>query len=130
MYQAVTRAISVNVIPFFLEEESEPDDNHYVWAYQVVIRNEGPERVQLISRHWMITDSMGHCQDVKGDGVVGEQPVLGPGEEFEYTSGCPLTTASGIMVGTYQMENDKGELFDIAIPAFSLDSPYEATSIN
>jgi len=130
MYHAETRAISVDVTPLFLEEESEPYDNHYVWAYQVTIRNEGHEQVQLLRRHWRITDACGHSQEVKGDGVIGEQPVLSPGEVFEYTSGCPLTTASGIMVGTYEMENDKGESFDIAIPAFSLDSPYEAISIN
>jgi ApaG protein len=130
MYHATTRDISVDVIPIFLEDESDPDDNHFVWAYQVTITNNGGERVQLISRRWMITDAIGHHQDVRGEGVIGEQPVLDPGEEFEYTSGCPLTTASGIMVGSYLMENDEGESFDIAIPAFSLDSPYEAVSIN
>jgi len=130
MYHAETRAISVDVVPFFLEDESDPDDNHYVWAYQVTITNNGPEHVQLLRRHWMITDAAGNRQDVQGDGVIGEQPHLNPGESFEYTSGCPLTTASGIMVGTYLMENTKGESFDIAIPAFSLDSPYDAPSIN
>ena len=130
MYNAVTRAISVDVTPIFLEDQSEPSDNHFVWAYQVTITNNGPDRVQLLRRHWMITDAAGHCQDVEGEGVIGEQPFLNPGEEFEYTSGCPLATASGIMVGTYLMENAKGESFDIAIPAFSLDSPYEANSIN
>jgi len=130
MYHATTRNISVDVIPIFLEDESDPEDNHFVWAYQVTITNNGGERVQLISRHWMITDAIGYHQDVQGEGVIGEQPTLAPGEEFEYTSGCPLTTASGIMVGSYLMENDEGESFDIAIPAFSLDSPYDAVSIN
>ena len=130
MYQAVTRAIAVDVTPVFLEDESDPEDHHYVWAYQVKITNNGSDTVQLLSRHWMITDAIGHRQDVQGEGVIGEQPVLDPGEEFEYTSGCPLNTASGIMVGTYLMENEEGESFDIAIPAFSLDSPYEAVSIN
>jgi ApaG protein len=130
MYQAVNRALCVQVTPIFMEEESDPEAAHFVWAYQVRIENQGPETVQLLRRHWIITDGGGRRQDVEGEGVIGEQPVLKPGEHFDYTSGCPLTTASGIMVGTYQMKNDEGELFDIAIPAFSLDSPYEIASIN
>jgi ApaG protein len=130
MYNAVTRHISVTVTPYFIEEQSDPDDNHFVWAYQVNIENTGRETVQLVSRYWHITDAHGQVQEVRGDGVVGEQPVLRPGESFEYTSGTPLSTPSGIMVGRYQMETKAGEGFEIDIPAFSLDSPYQRTSLN
>ncbi|MEN3952456.1 Co2+/Mg2+ efflux protein ApaG [Iodidimonas sp. SYSU 1G8] len=130
MYNAVTRQISVTVTPYFIEEQSDPDDNHFVWAYQVNIENQGSETVQLLSRFWHITDAHGQVQEVRGEGVVGEQPVLHPGESFEYTSGTPLSTPSGIMVGRYQMETRGGEGFEIEIPAFSLDSPYQRTSLN
>ncbi len=130
MYNAVTRLISVTVTPYFIEEQSDPEDNHFVWAYQVNIENTGRETVQLIGRYWHITDANGQVQEVRGDGVVGEQPVLRPGESFEYTSGTPLSTPSGIMVGRYQMETKAGEEFEIEIPAFSLDSPYQRTSLN
>ncbi len=130
MYNAVTRLISVTVTPYFIEDQSDPEDNHFVWAYQVNIENAGRETVQLIGRYWHITDANGQVQEVRGDGVVGEQPVLRPGESFEYTSGTPLSTPSGIMVGRYQMETKAGEEFEIDIPAFSLDSPYQRTSLN
>ena len=130
MYNAVTRLISVTVTPYFIEDQSDPEDNHFVWAYQVNIENAGRETVQLIGRYWHITDANGQVQEVRGDGVVGEQPVLRPGESFEYTSGTPLSTPSGIMVGRYQMETKAGEDFEIEIPAFSLDSPYQRTSLN
>jgi ApaG protein len=130
MYNAVTRHISVTVTPYFIEDQSDPEDNHYVWAYQVNIENTGGETVQLISRYWHITDAHGTVTEVRGEGVVGEQPVLRPGESFEYTSGTPLSTPSGIMVGRYQMETKGGEGFEIDIPAFSLDSPYQRTSLN
>ncbi len=130
MYNAVTRLISVTVTPYFIEDQSDPEDNHFVWAYKVDIENTGRETVQLISRYWHITDANGQVQEVRGDGVVGEQPVLRPGESFEYTSGTPLSTPSGIMVGRYQMETKGGEEFEIEIPAFSLDSPYQRTSLN
>ncbi len=130
MYNAVTRHISVTVTPYFIEDQSDPEDNHFVWAYQVNIENTGGETVQLKSRYWHITDAHGQVQEVRGDGVVGEQPVLRPGESFEYTSGTPLSTPSGIMVGRYQMETKGGEGFEIDIPAFSLDSPYQRTSLN
>ncbi|MFO0998247.1 MAG: Co2+/Mg2+ efflux protein ApaG [Alphaproteobacteria bacterium] len=123
MYQAITREIRVTVKPYYLEDQSEPDRSHYVWAYQVRIENRGPETVQLINRHWKIVDSLGRVQEVRGAGVVGEQPVLKPGETFEYTSGTPLPTPSGIMGGTYEMERQGGERFNITIPTFSLDSP-------
>lgn len=130
MYEATTDGIKVTVRPLFLEEQSEPSENHYVWAYHVTIENLGDSRVQLRTRHWHITDANGMVQEVRGPGVVGEQPVLEPGEKFEYTSGTPLTTPSGIMMGSYQMEGPEGAMFDVTIPAFSLDSPHEAARIN
>jgi ApaG protein len=130
MYSETTRSIKVTVKPFYLEDQSSPTDNHYVWAYQVRIENTGGETVQLRRRHWRITDSTGHMQEVRGPGVVGEQPVLAPGESYEYTSGTPLATPSGIMVGSYEMETRGGESFEVAIPAFSLDSPHQAIRLN
>ena len=130
MYQTTTRAIAVTVKPTFLEEQSSPTEDYYVWAYQVRIENHGGETVQLRSRYWRITDASGRVQEVRGEGVVGEQPVLQPGQTFEYTSGTPLTTPSGIMVGSYRMETQQGETFEVAIPAFSLDSPHEAIRLN
>jgi len=120
----------VTVKPMYLEEQSAPIDNHYVWAYQVHIENTGAEPVQLLNRHWQITDSLGRVQEVRGAGVVGEQPRLGPGESFEYTSGTPLPTPSGIMVGSYEMVTDDGRRFEVAIPAFSLDSPHQPVQLN
>ncbi len=130
MYQEVTRAIRITVKPFYLEEQSSPEDGHYVFAYKVRIENQGLKTVQLRNRHWRITDEMGRSQEVRGAGVVGEQPVLNPGDSFEYTSGTPLKTPSGIMVGSYDMETSDGEHFDAAIPAFSLDSPYTAKNLH
>ncbi|MGB0670085.1 MAG: Co2+/Mg2+ efflux protein ApaG [Rhodospirillales bacterium] len=130
IYEEMTGDIRVTVQPFYLNDQSSPDENHFVWAYHVRIENQGGETVQLLTRHWRITDSAGNVQEVKGDGVVGEQPVLSPGESFEYTSGTPLPTPSGIMVGTYQMISQTGDRFDIRIPAFSLDSPHERVQIN
>lgn len=130
MYSETTASIRVTVKPIYLEEQSSPGDNHFVWAYQVQIENLGEERVRLLARYWRITDSLGRVQEVRGAGVVGEQPVLEPDESYEYTSGTPLATPSGIMVGTYEMENDQGERFDVAVPAFSLDSPHQAVNLN
>lgn len=130
MYSETTRDIRVTVTPIYLEGQSNPEDDHYVWAYQVRIENTGEETVRLRTRHWRITDAFGRTQEVRGPGVVGEQPLLGPGEQFEYTSGCPLPTPSGLMVGTYAMEDADGTLFDVAIPAFSLDSPHGAVRPN
>ncbi len=130
MYSETTRSIKVTVKPFYLEDESSPTDNHYVWAYHVRIENHGKETVQLRRRHWRITDGFGRVQEVRGPGVVGEQPVLAPGKSYEYTSGTPLKTPSGIMVGTYDMETPQGESFAVAIPAFSLDSPHQAVRLN
>jgi ApaG protein len=123
MYKAITRGISVTVLPRFMPEESSPEDNRYFFAYTVEIINTGLEKVQLKSRYWRITDERGQVQEVRGTGVVGEQPVLGPGESYSYTSGCPLPTPSGTMEGTYRMVTDDGETFEAQIPAFSLDRP-------
>ena len=123
MYKAVTRGISVTVTPRFLPEESSPDDGRYFFAYAVEIINLGLERVQLRSRYWRIIDGRGQVQEVRGAGVVGKQPVLGPGESFTYTSGCPLTTPDGTMQGHYTMVTAAGETFEAQIPAFSLDVP-------
>jgi len=130
MYQKETRAIQITVKPFYLEEQSEPDDRHFVFAYHIRIQNNGQDVVQLLNRYWQITDGLGRIQEVRGPGVVGEQPVLHPGEAFEYTSGCPLNTATGIMVGTYEMETLDGERFDVDIPAFSLDAPDAPVRLN
>jgi ApaG protein len=134
MYETTTAAISVTVRPVFLDDQSSPSKSHYVWAYQVRIENRGGDTVQLVSRYWHITDAKGRVQEVRGPGVVGEQPVLAPGQSFEYTSGTPLTTPSGIMVGRYEMVRqtgkDAGEHFEIDIPAFSLDSPHQPVQLN
>ena len=130
MYRATTRSIEVRVTPQFLDERSSPANNYYFWAYTIEIVNRGQETVQLVSRHWRITDALGRIQEVRGPGVVGEQPVLGPGQSFQYTSGVPLPTPSGFMVGTYNMVSTTGDHFDIEIPAFSLDSSYGERTIN
>ena len=130
MYDETTRSIRVTVEPFYLENQSSPSDNHFVWAYQVRIENMGADTVQLVNRYWHITDSLGRVQEVRGAGVVGEQPTLKPGESFEYTSGTPLPTPSGIMVGTYEMKSASGRRFDVAVPAFSLDSPHEEVRLH
>jgi ApaG protein len=130
MYHAVTRDIEVSVTPRYLAERSSPDNGYYFWAYTIEIKNGGSETVQLKTRHWKITDAHGRLQEVRGAGVVGEQPVLKPGESFEYTSGVPLPTPSGFMLGTYGMETLTGESFDIAIPPFSLDAVDAKPTIN
>jgi len=130
MYDETTRSIRVTVEPIYLDDQSSPSDNHYVWAYQVRIENQGDDTVQLIHRYWRITDAQGRVQEVRGAGVVGEQPTLKPGETFEYASGTPLPTPSGIMVGSYEMETAQGARFDVAVPAFSLDSPYEDSRLH
>jgi ApaG protein len=130
MYRAITRQIEVTVEPNFLPDQSSVEKRRFVWSYTVVITNAGPETVQLKARHWVITDAVGHIEEVRGDGVIGEQPVLAPGERFEYTSGVPLPTASGFMAGTYQMVTDSGEPFVIKVPDFSLDSPDHKRVLN
>jgi len=123
-YSATTRGVAVSVQTVFLAEQSNPDAGTWVWAYQVRIENAGPETVQLLRRTWCITDAQGRSKTVEGPGVVGKQPVLAPGEAFEYTSGTPLGTASGFMSGVYHMQvAATGEPFDATVPTFSLDSP-------
>lgn len=130
MYRAKTGNIEVTVEPFYLEQQSEPDDSRYVWAYRVTIINNSEETVQLQSRYWHITDANGTVEEVRGPGVVGEQPILNPGDSYQYSSGCPLTTPSGIMTGRYQMESEEGRAFEIDIPAFSLDIPGKSRTVN
>ncbi len=130
MYEKTTRGIRIRVHPQFLESQSNPHENRFCWSYTIVIENQGNTAVTLRTRHWDITDANGLMHTVRGDGVVGEQPTLSPGATFQYTSGCPLTTPSGIMVGSYGMESASGEHFDVAIPAFSLDSHYEKHRVN
>jgi ApaG protein len=130
MYRAVTRQIEVSVEPFYLPDRSAPEESRYFWAYRVTIDNQSAELVQLLSRYWHITDGVGRIEEVRGPGVVGEQPELGPGDSYQYTSGCPLSTPSGIMVGHYTMRNESGETFDIDIPAFSLDLPSTGRTVN
>ncbi len=130
MYAATTRDITVRVEPQFLAEQSDPAADQYFWLYTISIENDGTDTVQLLNRHWIITNAMGHVEEVQGPGVVGEQPVLGPGDSFQYTSGCPLTTPSGVMVGTYEMVGPDNRRFDIDIPAFSLDSPHQSRQLN
>lgn len=125
-YTATTHDVRVTVRAVYLADQSRPAENRYVWAYHIAIENLGREAVQLLRRTWSITDARGRVQRVHGEGVVGQQPMLDPGETFEYTSGTPLDTPSGFMVGTYHMVlRDSGEAFDVAIPAFSLDSPHD-----
>lgn len=130
-YATTTRDVRVSVRSFYLADQSNPDDSHYVWAYRVKIENQGLLPVQLLRRTWHITDARGRTQHVHGAGVVGEQPVLEPGEAFEYTSGTPLDTPSGFMVGVYHMViPSSGENFDVAVPAFSLDSPHQTGRVH
>ena len=130
MYQTMTRNIEVTVTPKFMPERSSQEKSYFFWAYTIEISNRGSETVQLKTRHWRITDAFGRVQEVRGAGVVGEEPVLKPGENFEYTSGVPLPTPSGFMTGTYGMVTAAGEQFDIDIPAFSLDTPQRERTIN
>ena len=130
MYRAVTRSIEVVVTPRFIADRSSPENNYFFWAYTIAITNHGAETVQLKTRHWRITDANGRRQEVRGAGVVGEEPVLKAGELFEYTSGVPLQTPSGFMVGVYGMVSASGENFEIEIPAFSLDSGNSKRTIN
>ena len=123
MSDTITRGVRVQVRSAYVPERSSPEESHYFFAYRVRIANEGEETVQLVSREWIITDADGHVERVKGPGVVGEQPILGPGESFEYTSFCPLRTAIGSMHGTYQMVSARGDRFDATIAPFSLAVP-------
>lgn len=130
MYTKTTHHINVSVDPIFLDDQSLPSDNHFVWAYQIWIENQGPETVQLLKRTWRITDGNGVTHEIKGDGVVGEKPWIAPGTTYHYTSGTPLATPSGMMEGIYHMKTQAGEHFEVIIPVFSLDSPYETGKIH
>jgi ApaG protein len=129
-YKAVTRGIAVSVEPTYLEADSLPSNSQYLWAYRVIIENQGRDTVQLLSRHWMITNARGELTEVKGPGVIGKQPFLKPGESHAYTSGTPLNTPSGMMGGSYEMESDSGERFNVEIPTFSLDSPDQSVLLH
>ena len=129
-YSAETRGVVVRVRPYFLPDQSSPEERQWVWAYAVEIENKGEDTVRLVSRHWIITDALGRVEEVQGDGVVGEQPTLKPGETFRYTSGCPLQTPSGVMAGAYQMVTALGDAFEAEIPPFSLDLPGAARVVN
>jgi ApaG protein len=123
--EAVTNNVRVEVESQYASEHSQPFQNQWFFYYTIRITNESDETVQLLSRHWIITDAGGHVEEVRGPGVVGEQPVLAPGESFQYTSGCPLKTSTGVMHGTYQMVvTDGGKRFDVEIAPFALHEPY------
>ena len=130
MYSAVTHDIKITVSPEYSPERSEPSDGRYFWLYTIEIENLGRVVVQLTHRHWRITDGFGQIEEVRGPGVVGEQPVIEPGRTYRYTSGCPLTTPSGIMAGEYRMVDANGRGFNVEIPAFSLDSPFAQRTVN
>jgi len=124
MYQAETHGVRVTASPRFMDSESTPDQGRYFWAYSIEIENRSPRRVQLLTRHWLITDGRGEVHEVRGEGVIGQQPVLQPGERFNYTSGCPLMTPDGSMRGFYLMLGEDGARFEVEVPLFPLDSPY------
>jgi len=130
VYEEITEKIKITVKPEFLEEHSDPEEKRFIWAYHIKIENVGSETVQLLSRSWKITDSLGRVQEVSGAGVVGEKPIITPGNSFEYTSGTPLKTPSGFMMGFYKMEKKNGYSFNVSIPTFPLDSPHETGVIN
>src|ERR1700680_3255168 len=130
MYRAITRQIEVTVEPNFLPERSSVENSQYFWSYTIVISNSGRETVQLKTRHWIITDASGRKQEVSGEGVIGKQPVLAPGERFEYTSYVPLPTASGFMTGRYQMVSESGERFGMEVRTLSVDSPDNQRTLN
>lgn len=125
-YEETTRDITIGVEPNFLEDQSDPDESQYLWSYRVTIENKSELSVQLLSRYWRITDGRGRVREIRGDGVIGEQPVIAPGRAYEYTSGAPLETPSGFMTGTYHMRASSGESFEVGIPMFALESPYAA----
>lgn len=130
MYRAVTEGIEVVVSPHYVPERSSPESGAWFWVYEVEIRNTGSAPVRLLARHWEITDGLGKVQHVRGEGVIGQQPLIEPGGHFQYTSGCPLSTQSGIMQGEYEMVDGEGRPFLVAIPAFSLDCPDMPRALN
>lgn len=124
MFEETTRSIRIAVTPTFLGDQSDPNDNRFLWAYHITIENHGREAVQLLTRHWHITDARGRVREVEGPGVIGQQPVILPGRKHEYSSGVPLETPSGFMTGTYHMKSAAGEEFEVNIPLFALESPF------
>ncbi len=130
MYSAITNDVQITAAPAFSPDRSEPEASRFFWTYTIEIVNRGVIQVQLLERFWRITDGNGRIETVRGPGVVGETPILKPGESFSYTSGCGLATASGVMSGSYRMVDANGKTFDVAIPAFSLDSPMERRVLN
>jgi ApaG protein len=130
MYELKTHDVVVRVEPDFLHEESSPSDHRYIWAYTVEIENQSEQELQVVERFWKIADSRGQVQEVRGSGVVGEKPVLKPGEVFRYTSGAPLTEPSGMMLGSYFMQTPEGERISVEIPTFLLESPHEAQTMH
>ena len=130
MYSKTTNGVTVTVTPYFLDDQSSPQESHFVWAYQVNIKNSGNSSIKLNRRNWLIIDANGKVINVQGEGVVGEFPTIEPGESFEYTSGTPLKTNNGIMQGFYLVSQDNGEKLKIDIPAFSLDSPYNKKNVH
>ena len=130
-YAATTNGVLVTVRAFFLTDQSKPEEHRFVWAYRVRIENRGSATVQLLKRSWQITDGAGRTKRVHGDGVIGQTPVLAPGEVFEYTSGTPLETPTGFMSGLYHMvDQATGAPFDVTVPAFSLDSPHQESRLH
>ena len=122
-HEAVTKEITVRVAVSYLAEQSSPASGRWFWSYHIRIENGGQRSVQLLSRHWLITDGRGALHEVKGEGVVGEMPLIAPGASYDYVSGCPLGTPTGNMVGSYQMVDEDGQTFDVAIPKFPLIGP-------
>lgn len=130
IYEKTTQNVTVRVEPDYLEDQSRPADDHYIWAYTVEIENNRQTQIQLVERFWQISDSRGQCQEIRGSGVMGQTPILKPGEVFRYTSGAPLYAPSGMMRGTYSLKTPNGDQFDVTIPTFLLDSPHETQSFN
>mgnify|MGYP001440087474 CR=1 FL=1 len=130
MYSKTTKGVTVTVTPYFLDDQSSPQEGHYVWAYQVNIKNSSANTIKLNRRNWVIIDANGKIMNIQGEGVVGEFPILHPGESFEYTSGTPLKTTNGFMQGFYLMSQKNGDQLKIDIPTFSLDSPYDQKKLH
>ncbi|MBC7769725.1 MAG: Co2+/Mg2+ efflux protein ApaG [Phycisphaerales bacterium] len=131
MYEQETAGMIVRVAPAFMADQSKPTEGRFVWSYTIEIENRTGDPVQLISRFWRITDENGMTQEVRGPGVIGQQPVIEPGESFRYTSAAPLAAPSGVMMGAYSMQRTgNGEAFDIDVPLFALDSPHNSKLVN
>jgi ApaG protein len=130
MYKKTTDDITVSVYPIFLDDQSSPEKSNYMWAYYIRIENNSEKIIQITNRYWKIIDSCGHVQEVNGEGVVGEKPIIDPKSMYEYASGVPLTTPSGFMEGHYVAECENGETFNVLVPAFSLDSPFDNKKYN